>query len=333
MNTAATITPERDTLFEVRDLSVDYVTARGFLGRPRQTVRVLDGFDLHILKGETLGVVGESGCGKTTLAHSLARFLRPTGGEVRFEGRDILSMDAAEMRNYRRHVQLVFQNPFSSLNPRMRVRSIVAEPLVTHLDLGRESLDAQVESLLRETGLGRDHMDRHPHELSGGQAQRVALARAIALKPKMLLLDEPTSALDVSVQAQILNLLLELKREHDLTYMIISHSLGVIRQVSDRIAVLYLGEIVEQGSRERVFGAPEHPYTQALLASTPEPDPERRRRRVSLRGSVPSPADPPSGCRFHTRCPHAMPVCSSRKPPRHRLAEGHWAACHLAAPG
>ena len=322
-----------EALIEVRDLSVDYVTSRGFLGRPRRKIRVLDGFGLRIRKGETLGVVGESGCGKTTLAHSLARFIRPAGGEVRFEGRDVLSMDAAAMRTYRRHVQLVFQNPFSSLNPRMRVRSIVAEPLVTHLDLPRGELDARVEALLRETGLGRDHLERHPHELSGGQAQRVALARAIALKPKLLLLDEPTSALDVSVQAQILNLLLELEREHDLTYMIISHSLGVIRQVSDRIAVLYLGEIVEQGPRERVVGAPAHPYTRALLAATPVPDPERRRRRVSLRGSVPSPADPPPGCRFHPRCPRAMPGGRTRPPVRHRLAGGHWAACHLLAPG
>ena len=327
MNAAA-----HDALFEVRSLSVDYVTSRGFLGRPRQLLRVLDGFDLRIRRGETLGVVGESGCGKTTLAHSLARFIRPAGGEVRFEGRDILSMDAAAMRDYRRHVQLVFQNPFSSLNPRMRVRSIVAEPLVTHLDLDREALDARVEALLRETGLGRDHTSRYPHELSGGQAQRVALARAIALKPKMLLLDEPTSALDVSVQAQILNLLLQLKREHDLTYMIISHSLGVIQQVSDRIAVLYLGEIVEQGTRERVFGAPGHPYTRALLSSTPVPDPAHQRRRISLHGSVPNPANPPPGCRFHTRCPQVMAVCRTRKPPPHRLGEDHWAACHLAAP-
>ena len=322
----------RETLFEVRDLCVDYVTARGLLGRARQHVRILDGFDLRIRKGETLGMVGESGCGKTTLAHSLARFLRPAGGELRFEGRDVLSMEAADLRAYRRHVQLVFQNPFSSLNPRMRVRSIVAEPLVTHLRLAPPELHAEVEALLRATGLGRDHLMRFPHELSGGQAQRVALARAIALKPKLLLLDEPTSALDVSVQAQILNLLLELKREHDLTYMIISHSLGVIRQVSDRIAVLYLGEIVEQGTRERVFDAPGHPYTRALLSSTPRPEPERRRQRVSLRGNVPNPADPPPGCRFHPRCPQAMAVCRTRKPPRHQLAEDHWSACHLAAP-
>ncbi len=321
----------QESLFEVRGLNVDYVTSRGFLGRPRQTVRVLDAFELQIRRGETLGVVGESGCGKTTLAHTLARFIRPAGGEVRFEGRDVLSMNPTATRNYRRHVQLVFQNPFSSLNPRMRVHSIVAEPLLTHLDLEREELDARVEALLRETGLGREHMDRHPHELSGGQAQRVALARAIALRPRMLLLDEPTSALDVSVQAQILNLLLKLKREHDLTYMIISHSLGVIRQVSDRIAVLYLGEIVEQGTRENVFGAPRHPYTQALLAATPAPDPERRRARSVLGGNVPNPANPPPGCRFHTRCPHAISVCRTRKPSRHQLAEGHWAACHLIA--
>ena len=322
----------REALFEVTGLCVDYVAAAGFFGRRRRRVRILEGFDLRIHRGETLGVVGESGCGKTTLAHSLARFVRPARGEVRFEGRDVLAMDAAAMRGYRRHMQLVFQNPFSSLNPRLRVRSIVAEPLLTHTGLKRERLDARVEALLRETGLDRDHMARFPHELSGGQAQRVALARAIALNPKMLLLDEPTSALDVSVQAQILNLLLKLKREHDLTYMIISHSLGVVQQVSDRIAVLYLGEIVEQGERERVFSAPGHPYTQALFSSTPVPDPDRRRQRITLRGSVPSPANPPPGCRFHTRCPHAMAVCATRKPPRHRLAEDHWAACHLAAP-
>ena len=313
----------------VENLEVRFPTPQGELHAVR-------GVSFEVGRGEMFGIVGESGCGKTATGRAVMKLVprpgRIAGGEVRFEGRDVLSMDAAAMRGYRRHVQLVFQNPFSSLNPRMRVRSIVAEPLLTHLDLERGELDAQVEALLRETGLGRDHMDRYPHELSGGQAQRVALARAIALKPKMLLLDEPTSALDVSVQAQILNLLLELKREHDLTYMIISHSLGVIRQVSDRIAVLYLGEIVEQETRERVFGAPGHPYTQALLASTPVPDPERKRRRVSLRGNVPSPADPPSGCRFHTRCPHAMPVCRTRKPARHRLAGDHWAACHLAAP-
>ena len=313
----------------VENLEVRFPTPQGELHAVR-------GVSFEVGRGEMFGIVGESGCGKTATGRTVMKLVprpgRIAGGEVRFEGRDVLAMDAAAMRGYRRHVQLVFQNPFSSLNPRMRVRSIVAEPLLTHLDLERGELDAQVEALLRETGLGRDHMDRYPHELSGGQAQRVALARAIALKPKMLLLDEPTSALDVSVQAQILNLLLELKREHDLTYMIISHSLGVIRQVSDRIAVLYLGEIVEQGTRERVFGAPGHPYTQALLASTPVPDPERKRRRVSLRGNVPSPANPPPGCRFHTRCPHAMPVCRTRKPARHRLAGDHWAACHLFAP-
>ena len=321
-----------ETLFEVRNLSVEHVATRGFLGRRRQRIRVLEGFDLRIHRGETLGVVGESGCGKTTLAHGLARFLRPTTGELRFEGRDVLAMDAGAMREYRRQVQLVFQNPLASLNPRLRVRSIVAEPLLTHARPGRDALRARVEALLRETGLGPDHLHRFPHELSGGQAQRVALARAIALNPKLLLLDEPTSALDVSVQAQILNLLLKLKREHDLTCMIISHSLGVVQQVSDRIAVLYLGEIVEQGGRERVFGAPGHPYTRALFSATPAPDPERRRQRISLRGNVPSPANPPPGCRFHTRCPQATAFCRIRKPSRYRVAEDHWVACHLADP-
>jgi peptide/nickel transport system ATP-binding protein/oligopeptide transport system ATP-binding protein len=319
-----------DALLEIEDLSVEYAPARGLFSR-HKPVRVLDRFNLRIRSGETLAVVGESGCGKTTLANSIARFVPAAGGAVRFEGRNILEFGEAEMRAYRREMQMVFQNPFSSLDPRMRVEAIVAEPLVTHARLNRVARAARVGALLEETGLRVEHAGRYPHELSGGQAQRVALARALALNPKLLLLDEPTSALDVSVQAQILNLLRRMQDHHRLTYMLISHSLGVVQHVSDRIAVLYLGEIVEQGPRAAVFATPRHPYTQALFAATPIPDPRRRRQYAALPGTVPSPADPPAGCRFHTRCPYAMPLCRETKPPPQRVGEDHWASCHLLA--
>ncbi len=318
-----------DPLLQVRDLDVEYGSGRGILAPSRRAVRVLSGFNLTVGRGETLGIVGESGCGKSTLAHAIARFVPACGGEILFEGRDVLGFDKSAMRAYREAMQLVFQNPMSSLNPHMKVRSIVAEPLSTHTGLDRASRMARVRTLLQETGLPETFMDRHPHELSGGQAQRVVLARALALNPKLLLLDEPTSALDVSVQAQILNLLMRLQADHALTYVVISHSLAVVEHISDRIAVLYLGEVVEEGTRASVFREPRHPYTQALFAATPVPDPSRRKKRASLSGTVPSPADPPPGCRFHTRCPHAMARCRREKPAPHQVAEGHWAACHL----
>ena len=322
---------DAELLLDIRDLNVEYASSRGMFGRRRKRVRVLHDFNLQIRRGETLGIVGESGCGKTTLAHSIARFIPSLRGEVRFEGRNTFEFDAAAMRKYRQEMQMVYQNPLSSLNPHMRVAAIVAEPLVTHTDLDREARTARVEALLKETGLQAEHMHRHPHELSGGQAQRVALARALALNPKLLLLDEPTSALDVSVQAQMLNLLLRLQQEHALTYIVISHSLAVVQHISDRIAVLYLGEIVEEAPRAGIFAAPRHPYTQALFSSTPVADPDRRQQRVNLTGSVPSPANPPSGCRFHTRCPHVMEVCRRAKPAVRTVDEGHRAACHLLA--
>jgi oligopeptide/dipeptide ABC transporter ATP-binding protein len=226
-------------------------------------------------------------------------------------------------------MQMVFQNPLSSLDPRMQVNAILAEPLKTHTDLDRAARTARAQGLLAETGLSEVFMERHPHELSGGQAQRVALARALALNPRLLLLDEPTSALDVSVQAQILNLLQRLQADYQLTYLVISHSLGVVQHISDRIAVLYLGEMVEIAPRRSIFAAPRHPYTQALFASTPVPDPRQRRKYAALQGTVPSPSDPPTGCRFHTRCPHVMPVCREKRPRMHQSDEGHFAACHL----
>ena len=318
-----------DVLLDIRNLAVEYGAGKGLLGRSRRALRILDGFNLQVMRGETIGIVGESGCGKTTLAQSIARFVPACGGEVLFEGQNVLTFDSTAMRVYREAMQLVFQNPMSSLNPRMKIRTIVAEPLVTHTDLDRAARTERVVTLLAETGLPAEFMDRHPHELSGGQAQRVVLARALALNPKLLLLDEPTSALDVSVQAQILNLLMRLQKDHALTYVVISHSLAVVEHIADRIAVLYLGEIVEQGPRASIFAAPQHPYTQALFAATPVPDPARRRERKNLSGAVPNPADPPSGCRFHTRCPQATSLCRQKRPTPHEVADGHWAACHL----
>jgi oligopeptide/dipeptide ABC transporter ATP-binding protein len=316
-------------LLRVKDLVVEYTSGRSIFRTRRNPVRILQRLNLDVIKGETLAVVGESGCGKTTLANAIAAFVPARSGEILFEGRNVLALDAAGLRSYRREMQMVFQNPFSSLDPRMRVGSIVAEPLRTHTNLARQSRESRVERLLIETGLSSDHAERYPHELSGGQAQRVALARAIALNPKLLLLDEPTSALDVSVQAHILNLLRKLQQDHGLTYIVITHNIQVVHHVSDRVVVLYLGEIVEEGPRLSVFMQPSHPYTQALFAATPIPDPSRRRHFVALRGSVPSPANPPAGCRFHTRCPHAMTVCQEQAPPRIEVDRGHWAACHL----
>jgi len=319
----------KEVLVEIKNLTVDFISSSGLFGRRRRRVRVLKDFNLQIIKGETLGVVGESGCGKTTLANSVARFIRPTTGQVLFEGQDILSMDKATLRHQRREIQMVFQNPFSSLNPRMSVLSIMAEPLLAHTELRGDELKKHVEELLVEVGLGAEHINRHPHELSGGQAQRVALARAFALNPKLLILDEPTSALDVSVQAQIINLLEELQEKYYITYMFISHSLGVVQHIIDRIAVLYLGEIFELASREDIFHSPQHPYTQALFSSTPVPDPDRGRDRIILEGIVPSPTNPPTGCSFHTRCPYVMEVCCTQKPETHAIQNGHWATCHL----
>jgi oligopeptide transport system ATP-binding protein len=318
-----------DVLLDIRGLTMDYVSSSGLFGREERRVRVLEDLDLQIYRGETLGVVGESGCGKTTLANCVVRFVKPSGGQVIFDGRDILALDHTSLRKVRSEMQIVFQNPFNSLNPRMTVMDLVAEPLRTHADLRAKALRGRVLELLEEVGLGEEHMERHPHELSGGQAQRVALARALALNPKLLLLDEPTSALDVSVQAQIVNLLESLQADHNLTYMFISHGLGVVQHISDRIAVLYLGEVVELAPRNRIFQAPQHPYTQALFSATPIPDPDSGKARIVLEGSVPSPADPPPGCRFHTRCPFVMDVCRKAKPGKTAVAEGHWARCYL----
>ena len=323
------MTEERDILLDIRNLAVDYPTGIGVFGRRRGHVRVLENISLRLRRGETLGVVGESGCGKSTLAMALARFVIASHGDIVFDGHDVFRLDAAGLRAWRRDMQLVFQNPTASLNPRMTVRSIVSEPLVTHTRLDRGERRRRVEVLLGETGLDPSFLTRYPHELSGGQAQRVVLARALALNPRLLVLDEPTSALDVSVQAQILNLLMRLQAQHNLTYMLISHSLGVVEHVSDRIAVLYLGEIVEEGPRDEIFRQPRHPYTQALMAATPVVDPSKRQIHRPLSGMIPGPASRPRGCRFHTRCPRAWSLCQETRPRPQRVGDGHVAACHL----
>ena len=323
------MTAERDILLDVRNLAVDYPTGTAMFGRRRGHVRVLENISLRLRRGETLGVVGESGCGKSTLAMALARFVTASRGDILFDGRDVLRLDAAGLRAWRRDMQLVFQNPVASLNPRMTVRAIVSEPLVTHTRFDRGERRERVEALLGETGLDLSFLARYPHELSGGQAQRVVLARALALNPRLLVLDEPTSALDVSVQAQILNLLMRLQAQHDLAYMLISHSLGVVEHVSDRIAVLYLGEIVEEGPRDEIFRQPRHPYTQALMAATPVVDPSKRQVHRPLSGMIPGPASRPRGCRFHTRCPRAWSLCHDTRPTPQRVGDGHVAACHL----
>ena len=316
-----------EPLVHVEDLTVSYSSRGGLLGRGRRDVRVLQGIDLELYAGETLGIVGESGCGKSTLGRSLLRLV-PAGGRVWFEGQDILALGKRELRTLRQRAQIVFQNPFSALNPRLAVVDLVAEPLRAHTALDGRALRARVSALLVEVGLGDEYLRRHPHELSGGQAQRVVLARALALQPRFLVLDEPTSALDVSVQAQIINLLVRLQREHGLTYLFISHDLSVVQHISDRIGVMYLGEIVELGPTGDVFDSPQHPYTQALLSSTPLPIPGKERPRVLLRGTVPALSDPPAGCRFHTRCPQVIDMCRSRVPVMQQVGEQR-AACHL----
>ncbi len=275
------------------------------------------------------GLVGESGCGKTTVGRTILQLIRPTDGKVFFEGVELSALKDDELINKRRDMQMVFQNPILSLNPRMLVRDIVGEPLKAHLGLKREELDHQVGELLKNVGLKEEHLRRFPHEFSGGQCQRIGIARAIALNPKFLVLDEPTSALDVSVQAQILNLLFNLKEELGMTYLFISHDLSVIEHVSDRIAVMYLGKIVELGTTEQLFEDPLHPYTKALLAVIPIPDPTVKREEIILKGTVPSPENPPPGCRFHTRCPIVTNICKEEEPELREVGGGRLVACHL----
>ena len=322
----------RVPLLEARDLVKHYPLRGGLFSRASGAVRAVDGVSFALARGETLGLVGESGCGKTTLARLVLRLEEPNAGELRFQGEDLLRLGGRALRERRRHFQIVFQDPMSSLNPRMTVGEILAEPLAVHGVARGAAADARVLELLEQVGIPGSWRQRYPHEFSGGQRQRIGVARAIALGPKLVVCDEAVSALDVSVQAQVLNLLLELRQRLGLAYLFISHDLSVVRHVSDRVAVMYLGQIVEQADTAALFGAPAHPYTKALLSAIPVPDPRRRPERIILHGDVPSPAKPPPGCRFHTRCPAVMPRCSREVPPAYAVGPGHEVRCFLAEP-
>ena len=318
-----------EPLLRVQGLSMIFSRKSGFFSRAGEEVRALNDLSFTIKAGETLGIVGESGCGKSTLARCLLRLLTPTSGKIFFAGQDLLALPDEAMRQMRQRMQIVLQNPFSSLSPRLNGFQLIAEPLRTHTAMTRKEMMDTVVALLAEVGLTSEFMSRHPHQLSGGQAQRIALARALALNPDFVILDEPTSALDVSVQAQIINLLIRLQGQRALTYLFITHDLGVIQHIGDRIAVMYLGKIVEETSSEQIFANPQHPYTQALLSSTPVPDPGRGRQRIILPGSVPSAVDPPTGCAFHPRCVHVMDHCRTLYPAARQTSAGHHVSCHL----
>jgi oligopeptide transport system ATP-binding protein len=315
-------------LLEVKNLKKLFAVTRG-LAREKVFVRAVDGVDFTIARGETLGLVGESGCGKTTVGRLIIRLIEPTGGEILFGGENLARLDKHKLQTLRRYFQIIFQDPFASLNPRMTVSEIVGRPMEIHGLTRRSERDEKVGELLAAVGLRREQLSRYPHEFSGGQRQRIGIARALATQPQLVVADEPTSALDVSVQAQILNLMKDLQRRFGLTYLFISHNISVIRHISERVAVMYLGKIVELSEKRALFAKPAHPYTQALLAAVPSLDPRHKPGEVILEGDVPSPVNPPSGCRFHTRCRHAMPRCRDEEPVFRQLEDGRWVACHL----
>ena len=315
-------------LLAVKDLVKYYPTSRGFL-EPQRFVRAVDGVSFDIAAGETLGLVGESGCGKSSVARCIVRLNEPTSGRIELRGEDIAHLPESQMRPLRRNLQIIFQDPFSSLNPRHRAGDIVAEPLVNFALAEGAGLDRRVAELFDRVGLRREQMRNFPHEFSGGQRQRLGIARALAVNPALIVCDEPVSALDVSIQAQVINLLSDLQRDLGLAYLFVAHDLSVVEHISHRVAVMYLGKMVEVAARETLFAAPAHPYTQALLSAVPVPDPTRRRTRTLITGETPSPIAPPSGCRFHTRCPQAEAICRQAEPELLEIAPGHAVACHL----
>lgn len=318
-------------LIEVKNLKKWFVAKTSFFGKPLKYVHAIDGVSFGIKRGETLGLVGESGCGKTTVGRTIIRIYDPTDGAVYYKGKDIALLSERELKPYRQKVQMIFQDPYASLNPRMTVSDIITEPLVIHKLVKPEEYQNRVYELLEMVGLNPEHANRYPHEFSGGQRQRVGIARALAASPEFIICDEPISALDVSIQAQIVNLLEDLQEQLKLTYLFIAHDLAMVRHISDRIAVMYLGEIVEIGSSDELCDNPKHPYTIALLSAVPIPDPkiERKRKRIILKGDIPSPVDPPSGCRFHTRCHKARSECKIEVPELKGVGNGHMVACHF----
>ena len=319
-----------EPLLRVRNLVKHFPVQGGLLQRTVDRVHAVDGVSFEIAAGETLGLVGESGCGKSTTGRCILRLIEPTSGEVRFDGKDVMAMDARGLRELRRGMQIIFQDPFASLNPRMTVGAIVGEALTIHkLARNVREHDDRVVNLLEIVGLHAEHRRRYPHEFSGGQRQRIGIARALAVSPRLIVCDEPVSALDVSIQAQVINLLEDLQRQFGLAYLFIAHDLSVVEHVSRRVAVMYLGRIVEIASAHDLYTAPKHPYTEALLSAVPIPDPAVKRRRIVLQGDVPNPVNPPAGCHFHPRCPHVMERCRTQAPLLREIARGRVAACHL----
>ncbi|WGU92687.1 dipeptide ABC transporter ATP-binding protein [Paenibacillus dendritiformis] len=316
-------------LVQVENLKMHFPIKGGPLGKTVGAVKAVDGVSFHITKGETLGLVGESGCGKSTTGRMLLRLLEPSEGSIYFEGQDITKLSGNELRKMRRNMQMVFQDPFASLNPRHTIGKILEEPLIVHGVKDRSERKRKVKELLEVVGLSSYHASRYPHQFSGGQRQRIGIARALAIHPKLIIADEPVSALDVSIQSQVLNLLQDLQQEYELTYLFIAHDLGVVRHISDRVGVMYLGQLVEISDTEELYDKPLHPYTQALLSAVPIADVTYRRERIILEGDVPSPVNPPTGCPFHTRCPKAFEPCSAARPQLSEIDPGHYVACHL----
>lgn len=322
---------KKNKLLEVKNLKKDFPVKRGFLqiGKKKLSVKAVNDVSFNIYEGETYGLVGESGCGKSTVGRTLLRLIEPSDGQVFYNGQDILTASKKDMLNVRQEVQMVFQDPYSSLNPRKRIGKIVEEPLVIHkMGVADERSDVVMETLSK-VGLQLEHYYRYPHEFSGGQRQRIGLARALVLNPKLLIMDEPVSALDVSIQSQVINLLKKLQKDMSLGYLFISHDMSVVRYMADRVGVMYLGELVEEAPTDELFAHPMHPYTKALLSSVPSPNIEQKKEQIVLKGELPSPMDPPSGCKFHTRCPFAESECKQRVPEKHKITENHYVACHL----